>query len=59
MFTYFQTEMRTKKLIGVYATEKDADAARDRVKNAPGFIDKPEGFFEIGKDHWTEGYVTV
>ncbi len=48
-------------LIGVYASEADVHAAIDRVKNAPGFVSSPEGFqfdeYEIGKDHWTEGFV--
>lgn len=48
--------------IGVYATERDARAAIDRVKDQPGFIDYPQGFEicpnEVGKDHWTEGFIT-
>lgn len=51
------------KLIGVYATEDEANSARERVENAPGFRDLPQGFqldrYEVGRDHWTEGYVTV
>ena len=49
-------------LIGVYASHSDATAAIDRVKNQLGFQDYPDGFeiseYEIGKDHWTEGFVT-
>lgn len=51
------------KLVGVYATSEEADAARTRVSDAPGFREVPEGFhvdgYELGKDHWTEGYVTM
>lgn len=51
------------KLIGVYATAEDAEAARGRVCGQPGFRDIPEGFevsqYEVGRDHWTEGYVTM
>lgn len=51
------------KLIGVYATADDAERARNRVSSQPGFRDSPEGFevdrYEIGRDHWTEGFVTV
>jgi len=51
------------KLIGVYATAEDAEAARLRVLPQPGFRDSPEGFqvsrYPIGQDHWTEGYVTM
>jgi hypothetical protein len=49
-------------LIGVYASDADASAAINRVKDQPGFRDYPDGFeihpYEIGKDHWTEGFVT-
>jgi hypothetical protein len=48
------------KLIGVYATAEDAEAARLRALPRPGFRDLPEGFlveeYVIGQDHWTEGY---
>lgn len=50
------------KFIGVYATQEDAGRAIERVKRQPGFRDSPEGFlvdkYEVGKDHWTEGFVT-
>ena len=51
------------KLIGVYASQASAEAARDRLRRQPGFAQQPDGFtiarYEIGKDHWTEGFVTV
>jgi hypothetical protein len=51
------------KMIGVYATTADAEAARQRVCGEPGFRDAPEGFevsrYEVGRNHWTEGYVTM
>jgi hypothetical protein len=51
----------TELLIGVYQTEADALAAKERVKDQPGFREYPDGFttsqYEIGKDHWTEGFV--
>jgi hypothetical protein len=51
------------KLIGVYSSNEDADAARLRLLQQPGFRDIPEGFqvdrYLVGDDHWTEGYVTV
>lgn len=50
------------KLIGVYATAEDAEAARLRVQSQPGFRDLPEGFqvdrYTVGEDHWTEGYIS-
>lgn len=51
----------TELLIGVYRTEGDALAAKERLKNQPGFREYPTGFitapYEIGRDHWTEGFV--
>ena len=51
------------KLIGVYRTELDAQAALQRVKNKPGFRELPEGFeiveHRLNRDGWTEGYVNV
>ena len=51
----------TELLIGVYRTEADALAAKDRLKSQPGFREHPDGFstseYQIGQDHWTEGFV--
>ncbi len=51
----------TELLIGVYATEADARAATTRVSKKPGFVDHRTGFqierYELGQDHWTEGFV--
>jgi hypothetical protein len=51
------------KLIGVYATREDAERAINRTKDKPGFCDQPDGFvideYEIGMDHWQDGYFTV
>ena len=51
------------KFIGAYATHDDAQAAIDRVRDQPGFRDWPDGFsideYELGIDHWTEGFVTA
>jgi hypothetical protein len=51
----------TELLIGVYRTEDDALAAKERLKDQPGFREYPHGFtisqHEIGRDHWTEGFV--
>jgi hypothetical protein len=61
------------KMIGVYATREDAIKAMRRLAKQPGFRELPDvvdyatesmhGFhideYEIGKDHWQEGYDTV
>ncbi len=53
---------QNEKLIGVYATEGAAMATQHRFLALPGFSSCPEGFeivpYEIGMDHWTEGYFT-
>ncbi len=62
------------KLIGVYESRTDAERAIGRVSTQPGFRDfsrvidpilddEESGFYidkyRIGKDHWTEGFVTI
>ena len=51
------------KIIGVYTTEKLAQEAIERTSKLEGFSEYLEGFhidkYELNKDHWTEGYVTV
>jgi tRNA (guanine37-N1)-methyltransferase len=56
-------EEDTELLIGVYRTEEDAKAAIERLKDKPGFVNKPDGFeyhfYEVGRDGWTEGYARM
>jgi len=62
------------KTIGMYKSKGDALSAIERLSIQPGFSDHPKlidpqeddevsGFYideyEIGKDNWTEGYITV
>jgi homoserine kinase type II len=51
------------KVIGLYVSEDAAKQAQARVAGQPGFSSQPEGFeinaYEVGKDHWTEGYLTM
>lgn len=51
------------KLIGVYRSAANAESARDRLVDQPGFRDHPQGFeisdYALDKDHWTEGFGTV
>ena len=48
-------------LIGVYASEEEARAAIDRVKNKRGFAENQDGFqicpYQLNRDHWTEGFI--
>jgi hypothetical protein len=53
----------TELFIGAYKTEADAQAAINRLRDKPGFVDFPAGFqiyqYELGKDHWEEGFARV
>jgi hypothetical protein len=52
-----------EKLIGVYSTRENAEAAIKRVGDKKGFVDQPEGFeicpYRLDFDHWTEGYMPI
>ncbi len=67
-------EQEDVKFIGAYSSFEAAQAAVERLKGKPGFRDHPRlidplidddvagfyiGEYELGKDHWTEGYVTL
>ncbi len=51
------------KFIGVYSTLQAGRAAIDRLVARPGFAEEPDSFsldeYEIDRDHWTKGFVTV
>ena len=51
----------TELLIGVYATEADAQLVIERLKNKPGFVNFPQGFqihrAEVGQTGWEDGYI--
>ncbi len=51
------------KLIGVYSSRENAQAAITRLRQAPGFSDAPDGFhideYQVDKDQWVEGYSTL
>ena len=51
------------KFIGAYASQADAEQAVIRLRDQPGFRDWPDGFciseYEVGKDHWEEGFHTM
>lgn len=58
----FENGSEDVKLIGVYASRADAEAALFRVRDQPGFRDHPGGFdiseILVGADHWTEGFIS-
>ena len=51
------------KLIGVYSSRENAQAALTRLGQAPGFSDALAGFhideYQLDKDQWVEGYSTL
>jgi hypothetical protein len=51
------------KLVGVYSSIDEAEAAKARKLKFEGFRDSPEGFlidcYELDRDAWSEGYITV
>jgi hypothetical protein len=51
------------KMIGVYASAADAEAAVSRLRGLPGFKYHPDGFhidaYQLGEDHWQEGFITL
>jgi hypothetical protein len=50
------------KLIGVYSSKAEAEAAKRRKMQYAGFRDVPEGFlidqYTVDRDQWSEGYIT-
>ncbi|SJN30210.1 homoserine kinase [Psychrobacter sp. JB385] len=48
------------KLIGVFATEQQAQTAMAQLKNQPGFRDHPNGFhidaYPLGQINWSQGF---
>ena len=67
-------EKEDVKFIGVYRSLESAHAAIERLRGQPGFCEHPRvvdpltdddesgfyiGEYELDKDHWPEGFVTV
>ena len=51
------------KLLGIYSSKANAEAAQARAQLRPGFREAPGGFciaeYEVDRDEWTEGFVTI
>ncbi|MCL6741096.1 hypothetical protein LZ518_08130 [Sphingomonas sp. RB56-2] len=51
------------KVVGLYSSLDLAEAARERARGLPGFIDEPDGFsieqYEVDRDHWPRGFVRL
>lgn len=50
------------KVIGIFSSEKEAELAREKLSNLPGFMDSKDGFYidkyAIDQIGWIEGFVT-
>lgn len=50
------------KLVGVYSTRAEAEAAIARKLSFEGFRDFPDGFlidpYELDRDAWSEGFIS-
>jgi hypothetical protein len=51
------------KVIGIYSSQALAEAATERTRTLPGFVDDPDSFtiepYEVDKDHWPRGFVRL
>lgn len=58
--TYGESESESYKLLGVFGSISEAQAAIEFYINLPGFCDYPDGFnisrYETGERDWTEGF---
>lgn len=56
-------ETQSVKIIGIYTSEELAQAAIERTRSLPGFIDHPNAFkidrYDIDQDHWSRGFVRL
>jgi hypothetical protein len=50
------------KLIGVYSSRENGEAAIGRLSDKPGFRDHSAGFhvdeYTVDKDHWVDGFIS-
>ena len=51
------------KMIGVYSSKAEAEAAVARLSAQPGFRETTSGFsidrYRLDEDHWVEGFITM
>lgn len=56
----FENGEEDVKLIGLYSSEANARRAIRRLRNKPGFRDRPRGFrldtMAVDRDHWVNGF---
>ena len=51
------------KVIGIYSSEPLAEAAIERIRGLPGFVDRPDSFridrYDVDQDHWARGFISL
>ena len=51
------------KFIGVYSSQENAEQAKSRLSEKPGFNESADGFvidnYVLDEDHWVEGFQTI
>jgi hypothetical protein len=56
-------DLADAKIIGIYSSREDADDAKRRAVQMPGFKESPDGFhidpYTLDMDNWSHGFETV
>jgi hypothetical protein len=51
------------KIIGIYSSKELAEAAIERARVLPGFVDDADSFridrYDIDEDHWPRGFIRL
>jgi hypothetical protein len=51
------------KVIGIYSSVDLAEAAVERARLLPGFVEQPDAFvverYDVDKDHWPRGFIRL
>lgn len=51
------------KVVGIYATEENAERAVRELASKPGFVAHPEGFhidpYVVDQTYWADGFATI
>jgi hypothetical protein len=51
------------KVIGIYSSAALAEAAIERARILPGFVDQPDCFsierYQVDNDHWPRGFIRL
>lgn len=60
---YERGDSEDVKVIGIFASQSDAETVVERLRKQDGFKDAPDGFsidsYVIGRCFWSDGFETV